>query len=351
MVKDHESVTEKQHEEDAELCFELQLEEAITASVPECTDLDHKSVDRSLAQKLVNDSKKDLHILLSDKRFVHGMQADSSNLQETFTLYSKGLVSEGYLRDDTRMFGGFGVSICDHSLLDMKKAVRNELLALLEVVELIAIIHVLEWALDLELSRVTLYCDKSNILEYKESEEVTPTIFYVHVTRKAKSEDSTVAKLVEEVTLLQSRFLSFRALFVRRDIIYVIKLAKDDITSQTRWIEDGIELETCPICFDYAQPCEMFEMPTWFHRVCIDCMKKQVTELLHGWKGTHCPCCKTEIQIEDCRCIADPGQIDVMIHRKIEEMIHVADRVYCPNPSCSFSNVTAFPPCLKNKTK
>ncbi|KAJ4899134.1 RING/U-box superfamily protein [Raphanus sativus] len=373
MGKDRELATQEKVlvskiiEEDADLCLELQLQEAITASALESTAggceadetnykvdrlgydlsltrLAQESEDRLLAQKLVNDGKKDLDLLLSDKKLVHGMMQGgdkpskkkghekaktmpvySSSIHETFRLYSKGLVSEGHLKDETRLFGGFGASICDsydHPLVEMKKALGDELLALPEAVELTAIIHVLGWSLDLDLRRVTLYCDDSNILAY--------------VTGKTQSEDSTIAKLVEEVTSLQSRFLSFKALPVRRDIISLVKLAKDAITSQTRWIEDGVEWETCPICYDYSQPQEMYEVPTCFHRVCMVCMRKQVTGLLHNWKGTQCPCCMTEIRIEDCKPIADPAQVNLMIERKREDMINIADRVYCPNPSCSF---------------
>lgn len=115
-----------------------------------------------------------------------------------------------------------------------------------------------------------------------------------------------------------------------------------------KWIEDGIELETCPICYDYAQPHEMFEVPTCFHRVCISCMKKQVTELVHGWKATHCPCCKTEILIEDCKSIDDPGHINIIIHHKRKDMIHVAVRPQsnssegCQHMTCMYFSFVLF---------
>ncbi|WZZ76557.1 hypothetical protein YC2023_087927 [Brassica napus] len=69
----------------------------------------------------------------------------------------------------------------------------------------------------------------------------------------SESEDSTVAKLVKEVTLIQSQFLSFQALPMRRDITNVFRLDKI-------LIEYGIELETCPICYDYTQPREILQL-------------------------------------------------------------------------------------------
>lgn len=197
MGKDRELATQEKVlviEEDADLCFSLQLQEAITASALESTAggceadetnykvdrlgydlsltrLAQESEDRLLAQKLVHGmmqggdkpSKKKGH------EKAKTMPVYSSSTHETFRLYSKGLVSEGHLKDETRLFGGFGASICDsydHPLVEMKKALGDELLALPEAVELTAIIHVLEWSLDLDLRRVTLYCDDSNILAY-----------------------------------------------------------------------------------------------------------------------------------------------------------------------------------------
>lgn len=39
---------------------------------------------------------------------------------------------------------------------------------------------------------------------------------------------------------------------------------------------------------------------------------------------------------EDCRAFADGDAITLMIQRKKEKAIPVKDRVYCPNPCCSF---------------
>ncbi|KAL1194918.1 E3 ubiquitin-protein ligase RSL1 [Cardamine amara subsp. amara] len=56
-------------------------------------------------------------------------------------------------------------------------------------------------------------------------------------------------------------------------------------------------------------------------------------------KGTvECPIedCKVELLLEDCKSLADGGQIDLMLHRKKEAAINVLDRVYCPNSTCSY---------------
>ncbi|XP_023640414.1 probable E3 ubiquitin-protein ligase RNF144A-A [Capsella rubella] len=45
--------------------------------------------------------------------------------------------------------------------------------------------------------------------------------------------------------------------------------------------------------------------------------------------------CNSEIKREACGGILDPEQLRLIDQRKIESEIDIADRVYCPNPTCS----------------
>ncbi|CAL9229695.1 unnamed protein product [Arabidopsis halleri] len=139
----------------------------------------------------------------------------------SYRLYCKGLVSEEVVRDESKQIGGFGVAICDpedNRLFEMKKVLGGEESTHQQVADLAAIIHALNWALELHLGSVTFFCDDSHILEY--------------VTGKAEPNESNVATLVKEVSLLQSRFSFCEALPVSRDITFVFQHARVAIASQ-----------------------------------------------------------------------------------------------------------------------
>ncbi|KAG7554501.1 Zinc finger RING-type [Arabidopsis suecica] len=248
----------------------------------------------------------------------------------TYRLYCKGLVSEEVVKDESRQIGGFGVAICDaedNRLFEMKKVLGDEESSHQQVAELASLIHALNWALELDLGRVTFFCDDSNILEY--------------VTGKAEPNESNVATLVKEVSLLQSRFLFCEALPVSRDITFVLQLAKDAITSQIRWREGNVYMETCPLCYEHVPSDEKLEVPGCFHRFCVDCIKKQAEVALELVKPVNCPSlgCNSELQREDCEGLLEPKQLDLMTKYKKASMIKGSERVYCP--TCD--NVMAKP--------
>lgn len=88
---------------------------------------------------------------------------------ETFRLYCKGLVSEEVIKDDDKKIGGIGLAICDsedNRLLEMKKALGDDESTHQEVAELVALVHGLEWALELNLGKLTFFCDDSNVFQY-----------------------------------------------------------------------------------------------------------------------------------------------------------------------------------------
>ncbi|AED91188.1 unnamed protein product [Arabidopsis thaliana] len=255
----------------------------------------------------------------------------------TFWLYCKGLVSEEVIRDESKQIGGFGVAICDHEdnrLYEMNKVLGGEESTHQQAAELAALIHALNWALELDLGRVTFFCDDSNILEY--------------VTGKAEPNESTVATLVKEVSLLQSKFSFCEALPVMKDITFVLKLAKDAIASQIRWREGDVYMETCPVCYEHVTSDEKFEVPGCFHRFCFDCIKKQADVALEFAKPVvNCPSfgCNSELQREDCEGVLKPKQLDRMTMYKKASMIKakVLDFVCCT--TCD--NVMAKPDLIE----
>ncbi|CAN7019661.1 hypothetical protein BRARA_F00573 [Brassica rapa] len=252
----------------------------------------------------------------------------------TYRLYSKGLVSEEVIKDDTMLVGGLGMSLCDsndNSKSETNKALRNRsVLAHSEALELAAIFQRLSWALERGVKSIQFFCDDSIILDY--------------VTGKAAPPNESIeAKLLEKViSLRQTSFMSCETFPLRRDISSVIKLARDAIASQTRWIDGddtNAEYETCPACYAHVTPRHKLEVRSGcFHRICFTCIRDCVSSQLARGDTVLCPYpgCEKELVLEDCRGVVDDDALNLIIHRKKEKAIPVLDRVYCPKPSCNF---------------
>ncbi|EFH57122.1 hypothetical protein ARALYDRAFT_901526 [Arabidopsis lyrata subsp. lyrata] len=97
--------------------------------------------------------------------------------------------------------------------------------------------------------------------------------------------------------------------------------------------------EACAICWEEFSAPEMFEVAGCLHSFCLDCMRNSIAVSLGQW-GTAVKCpgfgCNSVLLAKDCHNIANHDQIALMIQREEEDKIHVLDRVYCPNPTCSF---------------
>uniref|UniRef100_A0A1J3I2S4 RBR-type E3 ubiquitin transferase n=1 Tax=Noccaea caerulescens TaxID=107243 RepID=A0A1J3I2S4_NOCCA len=124
----------------------------------------------------------------------------------------------------------------------------------------------------------------------------------------------------------------------KEEATVVVELVHGDEVRRTE-LHDGTEVEACcPICYEDVPQPETFTVFRCFHRFCYACMRLYLTSTLELRKPLLCPTygCKTEIETVDCNVFASPAQIAMMIQRKADESIEVSDRVYCPNPQCSF---------------
>ncbi|KAL6500576.1 hypothetical protein OROGR_027352 [Orobanche gracilis] len=306
-----------QERQDRELCEQEMKEVKV--------DLDRRIHDKNFAKQIMN---------IPEKRWIkqggHFQKpytlGDSSIGSESFRLYCKGLVSEEMIRDMRKLIGGVGVTICDsedNRIWEVKKVLEAEESTSPEIAELVALIHGLNWALDFDLGSVTFFCGDSKVFKY--------------VTGRVEPNQSTVATLVKEVARLQTRFSFCQASLVRKNITFVLKLARHAIASQIKWCEGNIYMESCAICYEVVPVDKMFEVDGCFHRLCVVCMKKHLEVRLLDGTTASCPSpgCKSEIQIETCAQILDPKLVEVMIQRRRESMINVSDKVYCPDPKCS----------------
>ncbi|XP_023638605.1 uncharacterized protein LOC17884756 [Capsella rubella] len=300
-------------------------------------DLDRRIHDQKFAQEIMRIPERDWSNYGADyeKPYTLGAGASSSSSSaignESFKVYCKGLVSEEMIGDTRVMVGGVGVALCDSTgnlIWEVKKVLVAEEAKSPEIAELEALVHGLDEALTFDLGRVTFFIDHFKVFQY--------------VTGKLTPTQSAVATLVNKVAILQSKFSFCQpSLVTRNGVKFVFKLARDAIVSQIKWREEASTgttfKETCVICFEGITVDKMFSVDDCFHRFCFSCMKQHVEVKILGGQTANCPSegCKSEVKIECCAKFLDPKLVGVMIQRKKEGSINVADKVYCPIPTCS----------------
>ncbi|OMO77266.1 Zinc finger, C6HC-type [Corchorus olitorius] len=165
---------------------------------------------------------------------------------------------------------------------------------------------------------------------------------YQYVTRRWPPKQRKISMLVNQVLLLQRKFTYCSPKYVpRNDIKYAFKLAREAIDSQvTRPVEQNhvkTVKETCFICLEDTGFGSMFSVDGCMHRYCFSCMKQHVeVKLLHGMVPK-CPHegCKSELKVDSCGKFLTPKTVETLKHRIKEASIPVSERVYCPYPRCS----------------
>lgn len=155
---------------------------------------------------------------------------------------------------------------------------------------------------------------------------------------------SSLAKLVNEVVLLQGKFTYCSpSLVTRNDIKFAFRLAREAIVSQITWpaeADNGKCLkETCTICFEDVRVDHMFSVDGCLHRYCFSCMKQHVEVRLLNGNGMQATCphqgCTSEINIESCGKFLEPKVFEIMSQRIKEASVPVQEKVYCPFSRCS----------------
>ncbi|CAL9247549.1 unnamed protein product, partial [Arabidopsis halleri] len=241
---------------------------------------------------------------------------------ESYSLYFKGLVNE----ETAELLTGFGVAICDQDdnlLFQMKEQVHDSRVSLLEV-ELMALKRGLTEAVGLGIDRILIYCDHYRIFEL--------------VMEKSASEQENIALLMDDVQRIRQRLTSsFPVLVTRNQIKFVYELAMETIVSEIS-IHIPDQNKTCNICSDdNFEPEQMFSVALCSHEFCVECMKRHIEVRLLAGGVPRCPHyqCETKLTLGSCVNLLT-SKLKAMWERIIdEESIHVADRVYCPNPRCS----------------
>ncbi|KAL8245139.1 hypothetical protein R6Q59_011397 [Mikania micrantha] len=281
---------------DLDFAFQLQMQEAITASLKPSS-------------------------------------SSSANV-EVFNVYFKGLVSNETVSNVRMSFAGIGAAICDASGRCVFESRKSFLLDAGgrgiegDLVELEALMEALDVAVNLELKRVHILCDNDSVYQY--------------LTGKTRPKHKKIVTLIDKLNLIQNKLIYHALIHVKQDDIkFVYKLAKDAIISEaTKWtLSDPCVtiVYHCTICFGYLHHDQMFSVNKCQHTYCFTCMRKHVEAKLLQGQLPKCPHekCESTITIESCKKFLNPESYKLMRLRVKEASIPPADKVYCPFSNCS----------------
>ncbi|KAL0436868.1 UNVERIFIED_CONTAM: hypothetical protein Sradi_0394700 [Sesamum radiatum] len=374
-----EIMAAKALDSDLDFAFNLQLQEAISASLTlhhqpsrsstvvsesktnedasnfpdvlsdEILKLEQELNDKAVSETEFRKFKNDLHRRIHDHKVAleisrmpeeewedwgdnferpFGEGSSEGVNDEIFRVYFKGLV-EKQLPEGT-LLGGIGVAVCDSRdevLFELRKPLVGNGSSR-QGAEMRALVEGLNAALELELKRVTFYCDYYTIFKY--------------VTGQWSTRQRKVSALISQASHLQAKFTYCQpSLVARKDIKFAFKLAREAIISQVCKAAGSSgsrsSYETCVICLEDKNISQIFPVDDCMHRYCFSCMKQHVeVKLLHGMLPT-CPHegCKSKLKIDSCSKFLTPRLIEIMNQRIKEASIPVTEKVYCPYPKCS----------------
>lgn len=259
----------------------------------------------------------------------------SSSNDEVFRVYSKGLVINETVMKVKMSFAGIGVAICDSSdscIFESRKSFLLEAGSRKtegDVVELQALIEALNFAAaSLGLKRLHIFCDSTSVYDY--------------LTGKVQATSKKIVTMVEQLNLIQRQFTYCSPFLVSQNQVkFAYKLARDAINSEaTKWAESdsGVTIvEQCTICFECVNSGQMFSVNKCQHRYCFSCMRKHVEAKLLQGKLAECPHekCKSSIEIESCKKFINSELYEIMSLRIKEASIPLTEKVYCPFSNCS----------------
>ncbi|EEF36012.1 zinc finger protein, putative [Ricinus communis] len=378
---------------DLDFAFQLQLQEAINASLSlhpssstsrqpqqqpqsapssdqndtvslpsllseEITKLEQEINDRKQSEFETQKIKEDLHRRVHDQKLAreilripepewrewgdnfekpYGEGSSSSgasrsvqNSDSVFRLYFKGLICEENVRDKKENLAGIGVAICD-PVDNLVFEIRKPLVGNGMGRQ------VAETKALIEGLNAALALELKRIVIYCDYYPL-----YQFIIGRWPPKQRKVAMLVNQVSFLQKKFTYCRTTLVPRSSIkYAFKLAKDAIDSQVRRPADSSRgktlQETCVICLEDTDVKRIFSVDGCRHRYCFSCMKQHVeVKLLHVMLPK-CPHdgCKSELTVDSCRKFLTPKLIEIMSQRMKEASIPASERIYCPYPKCS----------------
>ncbi|KAL8216897.1 hypothetical protein R6Q57_023734 [Mikania cordata] len=278
---------------DLDFAFQLQMQEAITASLKPSS-------------------------------------SSSANV-EIFNVYFKGLVSNETVSNVRMSFAGIGAAICDANGRCVFESRKSFLLDAGgrgiegDLVELEALMEALDVAVNLELKRVHILCDNDSVYQY--------------LTGKDRPTNKTAVTLVDALILIQKKIgyhIRNPSLARQKNVKFAKALAKTATDSKETKPAKSTQ-EQCTICLKCVTKSKMFSVKQCLHRYCCLCMNEHVKSKLHQCQMLKCPHeqCSSKLEIESCKEFLTKELYDIMSSRIKEASIVPSERVYCPFSKCS----------------
>ncbi|KAL1558118.1 putative E3 ubiquitin-protein ligase ARI9 isoform X1 [Salvia divinorum] len=256
--------------------------------------------------------------------FGEGSSSSSSNGRNfQFKVYVKGLVE--------REAGGIGVAICDGNdglLFELSKGLSGkDQQTSKELVDFKALIEGLDAAVMLDLKRVTVVTDNP--------------LLYQHITGQNTQTIKTAVALSNQIQLLLRKFTQCHPSLVASNVNKSVKLARNAIAFLVNCSAGSSngknQTEQCTICLEDTYVDRMFLITSCRHSYCFLCMSKHVQFKLLQGRLPKCPHenCQTELKLESCKEFLTPELLEIMSQRVKEASIPADDKIYCPYPRCS----------------
>ncbi|XP_041989471.1 uncharacterized protein LOC121740888 [Salvia splendens] len=287
-------------------------------------DLCRQVHDRAFACEISNIPEEEWRKIGDELQKPYGEGSSSSGKCWGFRVYVKGLVQG--------IVAGVAVVIRDDnggSVFELSKGLsgKNQIIGE-EMVELKALIEGLEAAVMLELKRVTIVTDNR--------------LLYLHITGKNREIRETFAVLSNQIDLLLRKLGNPGASFVtRHDNVFAVELARKAIAFEVKRSagSSGTKnlMKTCTICLEDTDVDQMLLIAGCLHSYCLSCMSKYVHYKLLQGILPKCPNenCKSLLELDSCRKFLTPELFDIMCQRVKEASIPPAEKIYCPYSRCS----------------
>ncbi|KAL9370532.1 hypothetical protein Peur_035672 [Populus x canadensis] len=338
----------KAEAEDFDCCSTFFLEDIVR--------LDQERKDREESENLMREMREDLDRRMHDQKVASEIMNipdeeweeygddyedpfENGERVSFFKVYSKGVESEERIRDIKAIVGGIGVAICDSKdnlIFEVSKGIDVGAEGSSSNKSCAGVSVELQALI--EGLNAAFALDLKNLTFF-----VDHSMLYQYVTGAVQPQNGKISTLVNQVSLLQKKFADCKpSLVACSDVKFAFRFAKDAIVSQITWPAENSKgkrklKETCVICYEDTDVDQIFSVDGCFHRYCFPCMKQHVeVKLLQGTMAK-CPHegCKSEVSIETCGEFLDPKLVEIMSQRKKEASIAVTEKVYCPYPRCS----------------
>ncbi|GFQ08078.1 putative uncharacterized protein at4g01020 chloroplastic [Phtheirospermum japonicum] len=280
-------------------------------------DLTRQIHDRALACEIASVPEEEWSRTGNNLNRPFAEGSSSSNDKEglNFRVYVKGLMEQ--------MFGGIGVAICDGNgglVFELSKGFsgKEQQANNQEFVELKALIEGLDVAVLLDLKRFSI------------------------ITGEKPPMTRNVAPLCEQLNLHLRKFADTQVSIVAsEEIKFADELARNAIALRVNRSSGNSNTknltESCAICFEDTYADQMFVITGCVHRYCFPCMSKHVQFKLLQGSLPKCPHenCKSKLKLDSCKSFLTPELFVILSQRMKEATIPAEDKIYCPYPKCS----------------